>query len=57
MLIYQDPIRDCYKKIILNEAGNKLLGAVLVGDTSDYDTLLQYMLNDMELPEHPECLI
>ena len=56
-LIYQDPIRDCYKKIILNEAGNKLLGAVLVGDTSDYDTLLQYMLNDMELPAHPECLI
>ncbi|MEG3756738.1 nitrite reductase large subunit NirB [Pseudoalteromonas carrageenovora] len=56
-LIYQDPIRDCYKKIILNETGDKLLGAVLVGDTSDYDTLLQYMLNDMDLPEHPECLI
>ncbi|MGO2477385.1 MAG: nitrite reductase large subunit NirB [Pseudoalteromonas sp.] len=56
-LIYKDPIRDCYKKIILNEAGDKLLGAVLVGDTSDYDALLQYMLNDMTLPEHPECLI
>ncbi|MEH6394705.1 nitrite reductase large subunit NirB [Pseudoalteromonas sp.] len=56
-LIYQDPIRDCYKKIVLNETGDKLLGAVLVGDTSDYDTLLQYMLNDMALPEHPECLI
>ncbi|MBQ4832547.1 nitrite reductase large subunit NirB [Pseudoalteromonas sp. MMG010] len=56
-LIYQDPIRDCYKKIVLNESGSKLLGAVLVGDTSDYDTLLQYMLNDMDLPENPECLI
>jgi nitrite reductase (NADH) large subunit len=56
-LIYQDPIRDCYKKIVLSENGEKLLGAVLVGDTSDYDTLLQYMLNDMDLPENPECLI
>lgn len=56
-LIYQDPLRDCYKKIVLNEAGDKLLGAVLVGNTSDYDTLLQYMLNDMTLPEHPEALI
>lgn len=57
VLIYQDPIRDCYKKLILNEHGDKLLGAVLVGDTSDYDTLLQYMLNNMALPENPECLI
>lgn len=56
-LIYQDAIRGCYKKIILSEKGDKLLGAVLVGDTSDYDTLLQYMLNDMDLPENPECLI
>ena len=34
-----------------------VLGAVLVGDTSDYDTLLQYALNGIELPEHPESLI
>nr|MCS5578045.1 nitrite reductase large subunit NirB [Alteromonas macleodii] len=34
-----------------------VLGAVLVGDTSDYDTLLQYALNNIELPEHPESLI
>ena len=31
--------------------------AVLVGDTSAYDTLLQYMLNEIELPESPEAFI
>ena len=29
----------------------------MVGDTDDYDTLLQYALNAMDLPEHPESLI
>ncbi|OUS72821.1 nitrite reductase (NAD(P)H) [Pseudoalteromonas sp. A601] len=56
-MVYQDPIRGSYKKIVFNEQTDKLIGAVLVGDTSDYDTLLQYMLNDMTLPENPECLI
>ena len=40
-----------------SEDGKKLLGAVLVGDTEDYDTLLQYSLNAIDLPEMPESLI
>src|SRR5690606_28954935 len=31
--------------------------AVLVGDTADYDMLLQYALNGLELPADPENLI
>ncbi|EQA3420732.1 nitrite reductase large subunit NirB, partial [Cronobacter dublinensis] len=34
-----------------------LLGGVLVGDSSDYATLLQMMLNGMALPAAPETLI
>ncbi|MGK3372917.1 glutamine amidotransferase-related protein, partial [Citrobacter youngae] len=34
-----------------------LLGAVLVGDTSDYGNLLQLVLNAIELPENPDSLI
>ncbi|HBL7235242.1 TPA: nitrite reductase large subunit, partial [Serratia marcescens] len=34
-----------------------LLGAVLVGDTSDYGNLLQLALNGIELPENPDGLI
>jgi nitrite reductase (NADH) large subunit len=46
-----------YKKIVVSQDGKKLLGGVLVGDASDYATLLQMMLNDMALPSRPESLI
>jgi len=46
-----------YKKLVVDESQQKVLGAVLVGDTSDYDTLLQYALNGIDLPENPETLI
>ncbi|MBM7455363.1 nitrite reductase (NADH) large subunit [Oceanisphaera litoralis] len=52
-----DRSKDLYKKLVLNEAGDRLLGAVLVGDTSDYDSLLQTYLNDMPLPAHPLALL
>jgi nitrite reductase (NADH) large subunit len=50
-------VRGLYKKIVVDADGKKLLGAVLVGDAADYGTLLQYRLNDMALPEHPDALI
>ncbi|MDX3773255.1 nitrite reductase large subunit NirB [Chromatiaceae bacterium AAb-1] len=56
-LIYQDPLRQIYKKLVINGDGDTLLGAVLVGDTGDYDTLLQYCLNALPLPSTPESLI
>ncbi|WP_077340469.1 nitrite reductase large subunit NirB [Pseudocolwellia agarivorans] len=48
---------DVYKKIVVSADGKTLLGAVLVGDTSEYDSLLQYALNAIELPEKPDSLI
>lgn len=52
-----DASRGVYKKLVIDHDGKKLLGAVLVGDTSDYDSLLQYSLNDIDLPEEPISLI
>jgi nitrite reductase (NADH) large subunit len=46
-----------YHKIVVSEDGRKLLGGVLVGDTSGYDTLLQYLLNGIDLPTEPQGLI
>lgn len=46
-----------YKKIVVSGDGKKLLGCVLIGDAEDYGTLLQYKLNDIDLPEHPDDLI
>ncbi|CAM2905761.1 nitrite reductase large subunit NirB [Moritella viscosa] len=55
--VYLDETEEVYKRIIISEDGKKLLGAVLIGDTSDYGNLLQLKLNDMDLPEHPDSLI
>jgi nitrite reductase (NADH) large subunit len=54
---YENQASAVYKKMVVDSSKKKLIGAVLVGDTSDYDTLLQYALNGIDLPEHPESLI
>ncbi len=46
-----------YKKVVVSKDGKHLLGAVLIGDNSSYDTLLQYMLNKIEIPKQPLSLI
>ena len=54
---YVDEATSIYKRIVVSEDKKKLLGAVLVGDADDYGTLLQYALNGIDLPEHPDSLI
>ncbi len=55
--LYQNERDGIYKRLIVSASGKKLLGAVLVGDTSQYDTLTQYYLNGIDLPEQPDSLI
>lgn len=52
-----DEPNEIYKKIVVSEDGTKLLGSVLIGDASDYDTLFLYASNGIDLPEHPDDLI
>lgn len=54
---YENQPEGVYKKIVISSDKSKMLGAVLIGDTSEYDSLLQYMLNAIDLPESPEALI
>lgn len=54
---YQDGAEEIYKRLVVSEDKKHLLGAVLVGDASEYNTLLQYCLNGIELPENPDALI
>ncbi|GAB5451274.1 MAG: nitrite reductase large subunit NirB [Halioglobus sp.] len=54
---FSDEREDVYKRIVTSADGKQLLGAVLVGDCDDYDTLLQYHLNGIELPAEPQGLI
>ncbi len=55
--VYSNQPNQIYKKIVVSPDGKELIGAVLVGDTSEYDSLLQYALNGIELPENPDGLI
>ncbi|MBJ3815023.1 nitrite reductase large subunit [Shimwellia pseudoproteus] len=55
--VWLDETAGVYKRINVSADNKTLLGAVLVGDTSDYGNLLQLMLNNIELPDHPDSLI
>ncbi|WP_155489363.1 nitrite reductase large subunit NirB, partial [Cronobacter sakazakii] len=55
--VFLDESKEIYKRLIVSEDNKTLLGAVLVGDTSDYGNLLQLVLNGIELPENPDSLI
>jgi len=54
---FTDERKQIYKKLVVSECGKYLLGGVMVGDAGEYGTLLQMMLNRIELPEAPEFLI
>lgn len=54
---FSDEREEVYKRLVVSADGKTALGAVLVGDCSDYDTLLQYYLNGIELPASPETMI
>ncbi|MHB0777131.1 nitrite reductase large subunit NirB [Halomonas sp. WWR20] len=57
MFRYLDQIKQEYRKLVVSSDGKKLLGAMLVGDNSVYDTLMQYYSNGLELPKDPASLI
>lgn len=52
-----DEQKEIYKKIVVSADSKLLLGGVLIGDAEDYGNLLQFALNRIELPEHPDSLI
>ncbi|WP_166268761.1 nitrite reductase large subunit NirB [Marinobacter caseinilyticus] len=54
---FNDEAAGHYRRMVISADGKTLLGAILVGDNGPYDTLLQYALNGIKLPDHPETLI
>jgi len=52
-----DETSASYRRLVIDAEGKKVLGAVLVGDNSYYDTLLQYMQNGIALPADAASLI
>jgi nitrite reductase (NADH) large subunit len=54
---FSDEVKQVYKRLVVSQDQKLVLGAVLVGEAEEYGTLLQMMLNKMDLPPHPEDLI
>ncbi|MEJ6654663.1 MAG: nitrite reductase large subunit NirB [Pseudomonas sp.] len=52
-----DEASATYRRLVVSADGQHVLGAVLVGDNSYYDTLLQYAQNGIKLPKDPASLI
>nr|WP_315253751.1 nitrite reductase large subunit NirB [uncultured Flavobacterium sp.] len=56
-IVYENKFSGIYKRINVTKDGKKLLGGILVGDSSDYNGLFQIYANAMALPVNPEDLI
>ncbi len=54
---YADERASIYKKLVVDEQGEHLLGAILIGDASQYGSCLQMMQHRLKLPANPEDLI
>jgi len=52
-----DTVTGIYKKMVIDPTGQKLLGAILVGDAEPYGMLSLYAKGNKVLPEHPQSLI
>jgi nitrite reductase (NADH) large subunit len=50
-LVWNDPFKRIYRKLIFNKAGTKLRGGILVGDAGDYAQLHKLAMSDDELSE------
>ena len=56
-IVYENKQRGVYKRINIAKDCSQLFGGIMVGDSSDYNTLFQLYINAMKLPENPEDLI
>lgn len=52
-----DTVTGIYKKMLIDPAGEKLVGAILVGDAEPYGPLSIYVKGNKNLPEQPQSLI
>lgn len=56
-IVFQDLVSGVYKKMVLDPAGKKLVGGMLVGEAEEYMTLLSLVKAGGDLPPQPEALI
>jgi nitrite reductase (NADH) large subunit len=56
-LTFEDPFGGVYKKLVFDNEGKRLLGGVLVGDASDFGSLLAFYKSGAPLTVPPSSLL
>ncbi len=56
-VVYRNDKAGVYKRLTLSPFGDFVMGGMLVGDASEYGSLIQFMKNRTTLPPNPEDLI
>jgi nitrite reductase (NADH) large subunit len=56
-IVYHDPFKGSYKKLVFNPEGTQLLGGILVGDASEYGTLSMLAKSEKPLTMAPGELL
>ena len=56
-IVYEDPFTGVYKKLLFNLDGTRLIGGILVGDASEYGTLLAMSKSSRPLAMKPGELL
>jgi nitrite reductase (NADH) large subunit len=56
-VVYQDMVRGVYKKLVLSDDDQRLLGGVLVGEANDYMRLLGVCNGGQNIDQAPEELL
>ena len=56
-VVLQDNAAGVYKKLVINAKGDRLLGAILVGNNQDYSNFLTCYLDNTPLPTHAAALL
>ncbi len=56
-IVYEDLVKGVYKKLVISDDGERLIGGSLVGDANEYGQLLHLCKTAAKLPPAPEDLI
>lgn len=56
-IVYEDLVKGVYKKLVISDDGERLIGGSLVGDANEYGQLLHLCKTAAKMPEAPESLI
>jgi nitrite reductase (NADH) large subunit len=56
-VVYSDAVDHVYQRLVVDDTGTRVLGGILVGDTSRYGVLVQMARGDLPTPAEPARLI